>query len=407
MNQRAKEVFDGLILAFILVAAPILSNARTLTVERGSDLQAVIDYAADGDTIIIGDKTVTADPVGFTDSLCGNCTDPKTAVRAKYGFLIKDKSLHILGSDRKKSKLITGAGYGLYFVNSRNSSLENLTITGGKRDADGNATDAAVVARNSQIHIHSLNIVDNNNRLDSVVVGIGGIIGREGAELYISKCDIVNNGWDGIALYRGASATVTDCLIKDGRGVGIGVTWDATCIAYRNIISGYWKGIGAFGTSWVVAHNNTVINNLGWGIIATGKAYMDIANNIVNHNGNCGIAPWSTESRGRIINNIITNNGWRKEWVCPCVGVWNYGDWAKWEFSHNIVWNNKDGNFRDIWDQSDLNGNMSKDPRFRGASSFLLKDDSPAIGAGHPEIFNIDGTRSDIGLYGGPQGRKP
>jgi hypothetical protein len=238
------------------------------------------------------------------------------------------------------------------------------------------------------------------------VVGIGGIFGREGAELYIDQCDIIGNGWDGIALYRGASAVVTDCNIKEGRGVGIGVTWDATCIAYRNVVTGYWKGIGAFGTSWVLAHNNAVFDNLGWGIIATGKAFMDIANNVINHNGNCGVAPWSTDCRGRIINNIITNNGWRKEWVCPCVGIWNYGDWAKWEFAYNIVWNNKEGNYRDIWDQTELNGNLSVDPKFVAESVYILKDDSPAINAGHPEVSNTDGSRSDIGLYGGPQGRK-
>ena len=198
---------------------------------------------------------------------------------------------------------------------------------------------------------------------------------------------------------------ITDCHIKDGRGVGIGVTWDATCIAYRNVVSGYWKGIGAFGTSNVVAHNNAVMDNLGWGIIATGEAFMDIANNIVNHNGNCGVAPWSTGCRGRIINNIIIDNGWRKEWVCPCVGVWNYGDWAKWEFGYNIVWDNKDGNYRDIWDQSDLNGNLSVDPKFKGDGIFILNSDSPAINAGHPKTSDIDGSRSDIGLYGGPRER--
>lgn len=256
------------------------------------------------------------------------------------------------------------------------------------------------------MHIHNIDAINNDDRIDTVIVGIGGIFGREGAELFIENCRIENNTWDGIALYRGANAVVTDCIIKDGRGAGIGVTWDATCLAYRNIVTGYWKGIGAFGTSWVIAHNNAVIDNLGWGMIATGKSFMDIANNVVNHNGNCGIAPWSSESRGRIVNNIITNNGWRKEWVCPCVGVWNYGDWAKWEFEYNIVWNNKEGNYHDIWDQTDINGNISVDPQFIGESIFILQENSPARDTGHPEISDPDGTRSDIGLYGGPQARK-
>jgi len=405
MSLRSKAGF--LLVSAFLAAVACYStvSGRILTVSRGNDLQATIDYAATGDTILIGEKIFEARPVRFVDSLCGNCTDHKTTVEAGYGFIIKDKSLHLIGADKKKTILKTNAGYGIFFENSNNSTLSNLTITGGLRDPDGNATDAGIVVRNSKVRLHDIDVVDNVHRIDTVIVGIGGIFGREGAELFIENCRIENNGWDGIALYRGASAVITDCIIKDGRGAGIGVTWDATCIAYRNIVTGYWKGIGAFGTSWVVAHNNAVMDNLGWGIIATGKAFMDIANNVIHHNGNCGVAPWSSESRGRIVNNIITANGWRKEWVCPCVGVWNYGDWAKWEFGYNIVWNNKEDNYRDIWDQTDINGNLSIDPKFVGESIFILKDGSPAVDAGHPEISDNDGTRSDIGVYGGPQAK--
>jgi hypothetical protein len=392
---------------FILVLLIIAGQAdsRTYTVSRGSDLQSVIDYASDGDTVNIGAKTFTARAVPFVDSLCGNCTEHRTPVPATYGFLIKDKSIHLIGTDRTESKLVTNAGYGFFIVNSPHTSLTNLTVTGGKRDPDGNATDAGIVVRNSRVSMYQVDIVDNVNRIDSVTVGIGGIFGREGADIIIDHCRIENNTWDGIALYRGASALITDCTIKDGRGAGIGVTWDASCLAYRNHISGYWKGIGAFGTSWVVARNNIVSDNLGWGMIATGNSFMDMSNNLILHNGNCGVAPWSTESRGRIINNIIIKNGWRKEWVCPCVGVWNYGDWAKWEFSYNIVWNNQEGNYRDIWDQADINGNLDIDPGFVDDSTFILKDGSPAIDTGHPELSDPDGTRSDIGIFGGPQAK--
>ena len=99
-------------------------------IERGSDLQATIDYASDGDTIIIGTKIFEAVPTEFIDSLCGNCTEHRTPVRASYGFLIKNKSLHLIGSDRRETVLETNAGYGLLFINSVGSSIANLTITG-------------------------------------------------------------------------------------------------------------------------------------------------------------------------------------------------------------------------------------------------------------------------------------
>ena len=390
-----------LVLFFLLLGS--VSYASVIKVERGSDLQAIIDHASNGDTLKLGPKTFEAHPTRFTDPLCGNCLDPRTGAAASFGFIVKDKALALVGADREQTRLVTNAGYGLYLENADGTVIQNLTITGGVRDDDGNATDAAIVVRRSRVTIERVDIRDNADRSSdsTVVVGIGGIFGREGAEITVSDCNIINGGWDGIALYRGATAYVNDCTIKQGRGAGIGVTWDATCVAYRNEVTGFWKGIGSFGTSSVIASNNLVHDNLGWGIIGTGESSLEATNNVVYHNGNCGVAPWSTSSRGRIINNIITANGWRDQWVCPCVGVWNYGDWAKWTFRNNIVWGNKTAQYDGIWDQTDLNGNLSVDPLFVGESDFHLKPESPAWNAGDSTIFNVDGTRSHIGLYGG------
>ena len=85
------------------------------------------------------------------------------------------------------------------------------------------------------------------------------------------------------------------------------------------------------------------------------------------------------------------------------MGIWNYGDWAKWQFTNNIVWGNDSANYADIWDQTGLNGNVSSDPLFMGAGDFHLQADSPAWGTGDTLIFNIDGSTSHMGLYGGPQ----
>lgn len=366
-----------------------------------STLQTAIEICSDGDTLRLEAGIYYASSQLFTDPLCGNCLEHATEVPATTGFIIKDKSVTIIGGGKDSTILITGAGYGVYFENSSVSRLIDLKVTGGVRDMDGNATDAAVVVRTSRVYIDQCALSDNDHRQDSVVVGVGGVFGREGAEVFISNCEIINNGWDGIALYRGASAVINDCIIKKGRGAGIGVTWDAHCVAKRNRISEFWKGIGAFGTSTLIAHNNLVFDNLGWGIIGTGQSFLDATNNIVHHNGNCGLAPWSKESRGRFVNNIVTENGWREEWVCPCVGVWNYGDLNHWHFHNNLIWNNKEGNFKDMPDIIGQDGNISADPMFVGDGDFHLQPGSPAIDAGYKEITDHDGTPSDLGIYGG------
>jgi len=382
-------------------------------VQRGSgatdnpfrDLQLAFDSASDGDTIFIRAGTYGATPSTYIEDLCGNCQEHKTRVEASRGFLIKDKALTIIGSGQDSTILVTKAGYGVLFENSRGSLITKLTITGGKRDLDGMATDAGIVAKYSTVTVKQVRIADNTDRPEDVVVGIGGVFGRENSELFIIGNEIINNGWDGVALYRGATAYIADNVIDKGRGAGIGITWDAVATVYRNRISDYWKGIGTFGNSRAVVRNNAVFENLGWGIIATGTSYMEASNNVIARNGNCGFAVWSDEAHGRAVNNIIVENGWRKEWVCPCVGVWMNGDSLKFPIMFNDVWCNVDGQYRDMSDLTGRYGNVSIDPQFLGPSDFRLPEDSPLIDNGDTLLTDPDGTPSDIGLFGGPASR--
>jgi hypothetical protein len=88
---------------------------------------------------------------------------------------------------------------------------------------------------------------------------------------------------------------------------------------------------------------------------------------------------------------------------------------------NTILWNNTDdlysGRFNPASrpDHSDigdgdfrgLNGNISADPLFMDADNgdFRLMPDSPCIDVGNPEpIFKEpDGSKNDIGAYGGPK----
>jgi len=367
------------------------------------DLQTAIDSAMDGDQIIILPGNYEASPEPYIEELCGNCQEHRTQVNATRGFLIRDKAIHLKGSGIEQTVLITNAGYGILFERSRGSSITGVKITGGKRDPDGNATDAAVVAKFSRVTVKENHIFDNSHRVDTVVVGIGGVFGRENSELFILNNTIEGNGWDGVALYRGSSAFIADNVISEGRGAGIGITWDAAATVLRNRISGFWKGIGTFGNSKGVVRNNAVFDNLGWGIIATGTSFMEASNNVIVRNGNCGFAIWSEEAKGECTNNIIVKNGWRKEWVCPRVGFWNYGDINNFSITHNNIWRNEKGNYKDLPDLTDQDGNISVDPQFISETDFHLPLDSPLRDKGNPLYTDPDGTPSDIGMYGGPQ----
>jgi len=369
------------------------------------DLQLAIDAAAQGDIVVIAEGVYAATPELLVEELCGNCEEHRTRVEATTGFVVRGKTLHIVGSGVGVTVLETNAGYGLYFEDSGGSLVSGLTITGGVRDPDGMATDAGVVARRSTVTLSGVEIADNTHQLEDVVVGIGGVMGREGAELFVIGNTIRNNGWDGVALYRGSTAFIADNEISEGRGAGIGVTWDAVATVLRNRVSGYWKGIGSFGSSRVTVRNNEVFDNLGWGIVATGTSFMEAANNVVTRNGNCGFALWSDEARGVFTNNIVAGNGWREEWVCPRVGVWANGLVANIEMSYNDVWGNAEGDYLDMDELTGVDGNVSLDPAFAGSLDFHLSPDSPCIDAGNPVFTDPDGGPSDMGSRGGPAAR--
>jgi len=401
------------LVACVILVAAVRCGADTLYVDAKASaeglrtfrlLQTAIDAAYDGDTLIIMPGRYEASPSPLAEELCGNCETHGTRVQATYGFIVQGKSLDLVGSGAAETILVTNAGYGVLFDGCAWATISDFTITGGVRDGDGAATDAAIVVRESFVTIRNTEIRDNTDRHENVVVGIGGIIGREGAHIVAVGNTIDNNGWDGMALYRGATAFASDNSITRGRGAGIGVTWDSAATLLRNRISEYWKGIGSFGSSRVIARNNEIFDNLGWGIVATGTSTMEAMNNVVCRNGNCGVALWSDEASLILVNNIITENGWREEWVCPPVGLWMNGEASRLEARHNDVWGNREGDYLGLDDLTGASGNISLRPLFADSLDFSLLPGSACIDAGDPRTTDRDGTPADLGSAGGPGG---
>jgi hypothetical protein len=250
------------------------------------------------------------EPEPYRDPTCGNCEDPATLVEATVGLRLGGAGVFLRGASGRPEDVVlhTGAGYGLLFEDCRGpAGLTALTVTGGIRDPDGQATDAAVVVRRSQVTLTDCLIRDNvgdSTVVAATVVGIMGICGREGADLVIRNCRIIRNSWDGIALYREARATITDNLIDGvdkahggdnggGRGVGIGVTWNARAVISGNRVTRYWKGIGVFVDAQADVQDNVIEEVLTWGIAywaaGDGRPVARITGNAIFDTGACGI----------------------------------------------------------------------------------------------------------------------
>jgi hypothetical protein len=244
------------------------------------------------------------------DSTCGNCEEPAKLVPATLGLLITGQDISLVGSGQQPDEVVihTGAGYGLFFRDCQDCQLRNLTVTDGVRDPNPDATCGAIVVKRSRVTIADCLIRDNlgdSTVVATTVTGLMGIVGREDSYLTIVGNRIIGNSWDGIALYRGAEAKIIDNVIDGvdkatgsnlggGRGVGIGVTWDARAEIRLNLVTRYWKGIGIFVDAEATVERNVVQDMVTWGIAywdaGRGRPVGRISENLIYETGACGIS---------------------------------------------------------------------------------------------------------------------
>ena len=156
----------------------------------------------------------------------------------------------------------------------------------------------------------------------------------------------------------------------------------------KDITTGIWGG----GPDSLFIYNNLLLieNALGDAITLTQNPMFCYNNIVKSKNNKYGI---QTSDNNYVINNFISGNK---------LGIYRlYQDEVP-IIKYNNSWQNE-VNYSDLLIDST---NLSVDPMFVNEDSldFRLQMFSPLIDAGDPEILDKDGSRSDIGLFGGPYG---
>mgnify|MGYP000234909970 FL=1 len=323
---------------FVITPLLLLAEVQKKQVTSVIGLQAVLSGKVDSLEIYLQPGDYYLSPTSITDSTCGNCEEPNQFVPATAGLEISGSYVKITGPENRSAVIHTNAGYGIYFNHCKRGIIENLSVTGGIRDPDGNATDAAIVIKNSAVTIRNNHIYGNIGDSAIVVkniVGVMGICGRENSDLTITDNEIIGNSWDGIALYRDASATIIGNLIDGvdkasskvaggGRGVAVGITWNARATIDGNLVKRYWKGIGIFVDANVTARNNIIEDILTWGIAywdaERGKPVGIIENNIIYSTGACGVSITRSQpgpNPGHLIGNVIVRTAQNPKYDAP------------------------------------------------------------------------------------------
>ena len=323
---------------FVIIPLLLLAEVQKKQVTSVVGLQAALSGKVDSLEIYLQPGDYYLSPTSITDSTCGNCEEPNQFVPATAGLEISGSYVRITGPENRSAVIHTNAGYGIYFNHCKTGIIENLSVTGGIRDPDGNATDAAIVVKNSAVTIRNNHIYGNIGDSAIVVkniVGVMGICGRENSDLTITDNEIIGNSWDGIALYRDATATIIGNLIDGvdkasskvaggGRGVAVGITWNARATIDGNLVKRYWKGIGIFVNANVTARNNIIEDILTWGIAywdaERGKPVGIIENNIIYSTGACGVSITRSQpgpNPGHLIGNVIVRTAQNPKYDAP------------------------------------------------------------------------------------------
>ena len=323
---------------FVITPLLLLAEVQKKQVTSVIGLQAVLSGKVDSLEIYLQPGDYYLSPTSITDSTCGNCEEPNQFVPATAGLEISGSYVRITGPENRSAVIHTNAGYGIYFNHCKRGIIENLSVTGGIRDPDGNATDAAIVVKNSAVTIRNNYIYGNIGDSAIVVkniIGVMGICGRENSDLTITDNEIIGNSWDGIALYRDATATIIGNLIDGvdkasskvaggGRGVAVGITWNARATIDGNLVKRYWKGIGIFVDANVTARNNIIEDILTWGIAywdaERGKPVGIIENNIIYSTGACGVSITRSQpgqNPGHLVGNVIVRTAQNPKYDAP------------------------------------------------------------------------------------------
>ncbi len=305
--------------------------------------------------------------------------------------LIINTALFLIGLSTD-STIIDGTNLGNTTISiNANVFIKNLNIYG-KGDGIGDA----VIRSN----INDLQIRDA--RISKCAIGISSVDGsvilkslfmknvRTGISLLsasnfysylIDSCVFIMDNGNSHAINIGfavkATATISNNLIlftgtQHINDIGIYCGLPKKVSIYNNLISGFGVNIYMDGIEDTAFIKQNVLAGSGAGILTDG---ISVANNVV----------------------LINNN----------IGVANYSAYNK--FNYNIFWKNN-RNFSTIIAYGD--SDLIADPMFLKDTianpqldfDYHLQAFSPAIDKGDPNILDVDGSRSDIGMYGGPFG---
>ena len=366
VNLFAAANFQLLIATIRYVSHSGSSTPPYTSWETAADsIQKCINYSLAGDTIYVANGVY------------------------KEKIIVQNKFLTLIGSSQDSCiidsrDLATPSDFYAFYIEG-NIHIKNFCVI-----VSYNHTGCGILTLDS----NNETIIEDNK---IQAVGYGVIIWNSDT---ILRHDLITDANTGVHLeafnenyYPIIDSNVIVTVYNFSRGIEGSIGTSASIL--NNLIYCEMGGDGMLGILQPLAVENNVVIKNGDGLYGYVFALGDgiIANNSVYGN--------STESgfhvlRGsnKLVNNNLTNSEKGYEFESP--------DTIK--FHYNNVWDTEAPYSGFTPDST----NIISDPMFvnQDSSDFHLQMYSPLVDAGDPNILDKDGSRSDIGLFGGPLGEQ-
>jgi hypothetical protein len=250
-----------------------------------------------------------------------------------------------------------------------------------------------------------------------------------GRDLLVESCRFYNMVEPGGAIKTCAgNIIIRNCIFEDYGGLQEVFTDNISLEVSNCLFRDMYVEPIYYYSYHAVIKNNIVINQMSGGspffVICSDSCYSFIANNIIYKTSYGGMIVGIRDTTSQVFNNSVKQTG-----ILYGISFWTRVNWT---CQNNIITEGRKGielqgnnrlgvYFSDLWrnSQGDFRVNpnftgiidttlglLHVDPMFNNSDSgdFRLQAYSPLIDAGDPNILDVDGSRSDIGAFGGPGG---
>lgn len=337
--NRELEVAGVLFVLFAVLGIGIYIGFSSLNLDTRNEAAGKTIYLENG-----GDLQAALDSASNNDAIY---LKPGSYIsKSESGFKVSGKNIRVLGSGEDYSTIVGNNKENGFSVESGSVSIESLKITGAQKDG------LSLKGTSGEIKINDVTISGNSGNglnsftkttINNSLIDQNGIGFTANGPLVMTNTVIKNSAKNGLNLVNSQNSTISNSIFSSNLGTGISLT-----------------------NSKVAVKNVTVVNN------------------------ESGLVENDTASETTITNSIIQGS--------KTAGIVLKG--SKSSVTYSNIFSNGSSNFSPAG-LAEGTGNISADSKFKSTSEFQLSDASTLKNKGNPTETNANGSRVDMGAYGG------